>query len=166
MHVTRTVTILRPAEDLYRFWHDPANLARVFGNVESVQTTGEGRSRWRVAGPAGLAVEWEAEITADRPNEEIAWRSLPGATVENSGAVRFVPAPGDRGTELVVEMRYNDPAGALGTAITKLFRQAPGQQILDDLRAFKQLMETGEITRSYSTLPGAGPAQPPAGGEA
>ncbi|HZU13737.1 MAG TPA: SRPBCC family protein [Chloroflexota bacterium] len=163
MDVRRAVTILRPAEELYRFWHDPANLARVFDNVESIESTGERRSHWRVKGPMGVTAEWDAEITEDRPNELIAWRSLPGATVENSGSVRFTPAPGDRGTEILVDLHYQDPAGSVGTMIAKVFRQAPGQQLLDDLRALKQLMETGEVTQSDSTLPGAGPAQPPGG---
>ena len=98
--------------------------------------------------PAGMTVEWEAEILEDREDEWIAWRSLPGSTIENSGSVRFSPAPGARGTEVRVQLQYNPPAGTLGRGIAWLFGEEPDQQIHDDLHRFKQLMETGEIPLS------------------
>ncbi|WP_406696340.1 SRPBCC family protein [Singulisphaera sp. Ch08] len=103
--VTGSITINRPAEELYRFWRNFENLPRIMTHLESVQVTGDRRSHWKAKAPVGSTVEWDAEITEDRPNELIAWRSLEGADVENSGAVRFVPAPGGRGTEVHVEMR-------------------------------------------------------------
>jgi uncharacterized membrane protein len=125
------------------------------------------RSHWKARGPAGKTVEWDAEIIDDRPNERIAWRSLEGADVENSGVVRFVKAPGGRGTEVHVEIRYSPPGGVLGAWLAKLFGEEPGQQVEDDLRALKQIMETGEVVRSEGTLGGRRalqrPAQPPAG---
>ncbi len=88
----------------------------------SVRPTGERRSHWVACGPGGKRIEWDAEITEERPNELISWRSLPGADLDNSGTVSFRRAPGDRGTIVRVEMRYRPPGGSLGAAIARLFR--------------------------------------------
>ena len=113
MEVHQTITISRPAEELYRFWRDFQNLPRIMSHLESVQADGDRRSHWKAKAPAGMTVEWDAEITEDRPNELIAWRSV-GGHVDNAGSVRFVPAPGGRGTEVHVAMRYDPPGGVVG----------------------------------------------------
>jgi uncharacterized membrane protein len=104
------------------------------------------RSHWVAKGPLGIRVQWDAEIYNENPNEMIAWRSLEGADVDNTGSVHFTPAPPGRGTEVRVVLKYNPPAGKLGAGIAKLFGEDPKQQIRDDLRRFKQLVEAGEIT--------------------
>jgi uncharacterized membrane protein len=142
---TKSITIHRPPEELYRFWHDFQNFPRFMKHLESVQVTGEGRSHWIAKAPGGMTVEWDAEITGDRPNELIEWRTLESSDVNHSGSVRFSPAPGERGTVMKVEMRYSAPGGALGATIATLFGEEPGQQIQDDMRRFKQVMETGEV---------------------
>ena len=96
-------------------------------------------------GPDGSRLEWDAEITDDRPHEMIAWRSVEGSDVEHSGVVRFEPAPGDRGTMVSVDMRYAPPGGTLGSAVAAWFGEDPPQSIKMDLRRFKQVMETGEV---------------------
>src|SRR5262249_43303222 len=121
------------------------NLPRFMKHLESVQVKGERRSRWMAKAPAGTRVEWDAEITEDRPNELIAWRSLEGADVDNSGSVRFERAPCGRGAVVRVEMRYSPPAGVIGAGVAKLFGEDPEWQVKDDLRRFKQVMEAGEI---------------------
>jgi len=145
LHAEKSLTINRPAEDLYRFWRDFTQLPRFMKHLEAVRVNSDGRSHWVARGPAGSRVEWDAEITADRPNELIAWRSLEGASVDNSGAVRFETAPGGRGTVVRVALDYRPPAGALGAAVAQLFGEAPQQQIEGDLRRFKNIMEAGEI---------------------
>jgi len=150
LHVEKSVAINRPAEDLYRFWRDFANLPRFMKHLDAVQVSGAGRSHWVATGPAGAHVEWDAEITEDRPNELIAWRSLEGADVANSGLVRFAPTTGGRGTLVRVEFDYQPPAGALGAAVAKLFGEEPGQQVEGDLRRFKNIMEAGEIPTTAS----------------
>jgi uncharacterized membrane protein len=145
IRVAQAVTINRSPEDLYRFWRDLQNLPRFMKHLESVRETGNRRSHWVAKAPAGRTVEWDAEITEDRPNELIAWRSLKGAGVDNIGSVRFERAPGGRGSIVRVEMRYNPPAGALGAAVARLFGENPEWQVKDDLRRFKQVIETGEI---------------------
>jgi uncharacterized membrane protein len=163
IEATEVVTVNRPREELYRYWHDFQNLPRFMHHLESVQTNGDGRSHWKTKGPAGTTVEWDAEIVEDRPNEMIAWRSVEDADVRNSGSVRFVPAPGNRGTEVRVQLRYNPPGGPIGAAIAKLFGEEPSQQVQDELRAFKQVMETGEVVHSDASIYGRPhPAQPPA----
>ncbi|HYE15959.1 MAG TPA: SRPBCC family protein, partial [Pyrinomonadaceae bacterium] len=146
--VRKSLIINRPAEELYQFWHDFENLPRFMPYLESVRVTGAGRSRWVAKAPAGTTVEWDAEVTEDRPNELMAWRSLEGSQVENSGSVRFEPAPGGRGTIVRVEISYSPPGGALGSAVAWLTGYEPGQQAQESLRCFKQLVETGEVVVS------------------
>ena len=169
MQVKTAVTINRPREVIYAFWRDFENLPRFMTHLESVEARADGRSHWRSSAPLGRKVEWDAEIVQDTPNELIAWRSVPGADVENEGTVRFSEAPAGRGTEVRVELRYDAPGGVVGSVLAKLLGEEPTQQVKDDLRRFKQVLETGDIVRSEGTPKGtrAGrlvkqrPAQPP-----
>ena len=145
IHIAKTIMINRPVEEIYRFWRDFKNLPRAMKHLESVEVIDDKRSRWVAKGPAGKRIEWDAETTADKPNELIAWRSTAGATVENAGSVSFEPATGGRGTLVRVELDYRPPAGRLGATLAKLFGEEPQLQVDDDLRRVKQLMETGEI---------------------
>ncbi len=160
--VRRTITIACSPEDAYRFWRNLENLPRFVAHLESIAVLDERRSHWIAKAPAGTSVEWDAEIIEDRPNDRIAWRSLPGADIESSGAVYFEPAPGGRGTEVSVEIRYQPPFGAAGKALAKLLGEEPGQQTDGDLRRLKQVLETGEVVRSdasiHATLHPARPA--------
>ena len=153
--VEKTVTINKPAEELYRFWHNFENLPRFMKHLKDVKVHNNKRSHWTTSGALGGSVEWDADIIEDRENELIAWASVEGADVDNSGFVRFQPAPGDRGTEVKVVTKYNPPGGAIGDAIAKLFGEEPEQQIGDDLRRFKQLMEAGEIATTVGQPKGA-----------
>lgn len=145
IRVERSITIARPASELYAFWRDFSNLATFMENVESIQMLENGRTYWTVKGPAGKSVSWEAEIINEEPDRVIGWRSLEGAEVHNAGSVRFTPAPGDRGTEIHVQLEYAPPAGKAGEIVAKLFGKDPSQQVAGDLRRLKQLLETGEI---------------------
>jgi uncharacterized membrane protein len=145
IRVKNSIIINRPIEEIYTFWRDFKNLPRVMEHLESVDVTSEKRSHWVAKGPAGKRIQWEAETIEDRPNEKIAWRSLEGSTVENSGSVRFEAAPGGRGTLVRVELAYRPPAGPLGATVAKLMGREPELQVEEDLRRLKQLMEAGEI---------------------
>jgi uncharacterized membrane protein len=154
IEVRAAITVNRPRNEVYEFWRDLQNLPRFMIHVESVEVSGDGRSHWQASGPAGTTVEWDARITDEVPNELIAWGSLEGSQVRNGGRVRFDDAPGDRGTEVRLELEYEALGGPLGALVAKLFGEEPRQQVGDDLRRFKQVMETGEIVRSDGTPEG------------
>ena len=145
--VQRAVTVNRPRERMFRIWRNTENLPRFMKHLKSVKVdpNDNGRSHWVTAGPFGRDIEWDSEIIEERENEYLGWSSLPGSVVESRGSVHFVDAPGGRGTILHVSMEYQPPAGSLGAAFAKLLGEEPGQQIRDDLRHFKQIMETGEV---------------------
>ena len=145
LHVERAFTVNRTPDELYGFWRELGNLPRFMKHLERVDVLDETHSHWVAKGPAGTSVEWDAEIIDDQPGRVITWRSLEGADVSNDGSVRFEPAPAGRGTELRVSMAYVPPAGKLGATVAKLFGKNPEQQVRDDLRRFKSLMEAGEI---------------------
>ena len=151
--VTAAVSIDRPPEAIYEFWRDFANLPQFMRHLEEVRVADGGmQSHWQAKGPGGASVEWDAEIVEDRPNELISWRSLPGSQVANGGTVRFEPAPGGRGTNIRVELDYEPPAGPIGVVVAKLSGEEPGQQVPDDLRRLKQILETGEVVLSDATV--------------
>jgi len=149
--IGRTVTINRPRAELYAYWRDFMRLPTFMDNVERVDRMSETRSHWVVKAPAGVTVEWDAEITEDRDGELIAWTSVEDADVLNSGRVEFRDA-GDRGTIVTATIAYDPPAGTLGKLIAKIFQREPAIQARRDLRRFKQLMETGEIATAAWTM--------------
>lgn len=146
--VDRVITIDAPAKKLYQTWRKLDNLPSFMSHLESVTTEGD-VSHWVAKGPMGVRVEWDAEVINDKENELIAWKSLEGSTVDNAGSVHFTPAPGGRGTQVRVILKYDPPAGKAGAFLAKLFRRAPEQEVKDELRRFKQLMETGEIATTH-----------------
>jgi uncharacterized membrane protein len=151
--VKRSVTVNRPISEVYGFWRNFENLPRFMTHLKSVQVLDDGRrSHWVVVGPAGKRVEWDAETVEDRPNELISWRSLPGGNVDTSGYVRFKPATGGRGTEILVEMRYDPPGGVIAATIAMLFGESGEQVVTRDLQAFKSVMEVGEVVHSDSSI--------------
>lgn len=159
---TKTIVVNRAPEDVYQFWLNFENFPRFMRHLDAVRDLGDGRSHWKAVGPAGAMFEWDAQVGETRPNELITWRSLPGADVDNAGSVRFERAPGGRGTLVRVNLRYDPPAGALGKAVATLFGREPGQEVQEDLRRFKQVMETGEVMRSDASFhQKPHPARPP-----
>jgi uncharacterized membrane protein len=155
LELTAAITVARTPEDVYDFWRGLERLPSFMWHLEQVEWTGEGRTRWTAKGPLGTSVSWDAELTEDVPGEVIAWRSLPGADVDNSGSVRFTDAPGGRGTEVRVHLRYAVPGGRLGATVARLLGEEPHQQVEDDLRRCKQVLETGEVLRSDGTPEGS-----------
>jgi uncharacterized membrane protein len=154
IQVSAAITVRRDPQELYGIWRDFERFPEFMAHLEEVRCTGPARSHWKARAPLGMSAEWDAEITEDVAGERIAWRSLEGSKVESSGVVRFKPAPGDRGTEVHVELRYDPPGGALGMTIAKLMGEEPAIQIKDDLRRLKQIVETGEVVRSDGTPEG------------
>jgi uncharacterized membrane protein len=161
LHTREGITVMRPVQEVYAFWRNFENFPQFMRHLESVTVTDERRSHWVAKAPAGMSVEWDAEIIAERENETIAWRSLPGSQVFNAGTVTFMPAPRGRGTEVRVDLSYRPPLGKLASKVAMLWREEPKQQVQDDLRHFKQVMEVGEIVLSDATKQrGPHPARP------
>jgi uncharacterized membrane protein len=148
MDLTATTTIRRPVLEVYAFWRVLENLPTFMAHLEQVRTTGAKTSHWSASAPFGKDVEWDAEILDETPAERIEWRSIGKAAVPNAGTVLFVPAPDGESTEIHVVLVYDIPGGAIGKAVAKYFGEEPHQQLDDDLRRLKQVMETGEVVRS------------------
>lgn len=148
MQLTGTTTVVKSPAEVFAFWRQLDNLPTFMAHVDDVRVAGDGRSHWVVTAPFGRTVEWDAVITDEVAGHRLAWRSTDDADIDNSGVVEFVPAPGDRGTEVHVDIEYAVPAGKLGEALARYFGEDPHQQLDDDLRRFKQVLETGEVVRS------------------
>jgi uncharacterized membrane protein len=162
------VTVWRSPEEVYRFWRDLENLPSFMYHLKSVSVDSAGRSHWVANSVLGVRVEWDAETTEDVPNQRIAWKSVAKARVDHRGRVEFRPTPDGRGTEIRVTMSYAIPGGTLGKAVATLFGESPDQQVNDDLRRLKQILETGHVVRSDGSPEGTAalrqirqrPAQP------
>jgi uncharacterized membrane protein len=141
--VEKSVTINRPAAELYSFWRDFENLPRFMSHLESVTVTGGDRSHWVAKAPGGRTVEWDAEVYNEKEGEMIAWRTLEGSQVASAGSVRFEPTADGRSTDVRVSLKYDPPGGRLGSLVARLFGENPEQQIDEDLGRFKVLMEAG-----------------------
>ena len=139
------ITINRPAEELYDAWLDTELMTRVLSTIERVEDLGEGHTRWHAKTPAGT-MSWESRHTVESRPRRIAWETVEGSTVYQRGEVTFEPAPGNRGTEVRVRMLYRPPLGLLGVVTATLYGEEAGQATAVDLRRFKQLMETGQIS--------------------
>ena len=148
--VGRTVTINRSRQDIYREWRNFVRFPLFMENVKEVQDLGDGRSRWLIEAPLGSSVELVTRITEDIAGERIAWKSEPESQIETDGRVEFFDAAPCRGTGVRLTLRYSPPGGIVGRGIAKLLQRDPNVQARRDLRRFKQLMETGEITTNAS----------------
>jgi uncharacterized membrane protein len=167
IHVKKSVTLMKPRTEVYQFWRQLERLPSFMIHLQSVTAVSGKRSHWVAKAPGGNEVAWDADIVAERENDLLSWKSVDGSQIQNEGSVRFKDAPADRGTEVEVELSYDAPGGAAGAAIAKWFGEEPSQQLTDDLRRFKQVMETGEVVLSDGSLQGTGegasaerPAQP------
>ena len=152
VQVRESVTVDKPASELYRYWRNLENVGRTMTHLETVRELNDKRSQWVAKGPLGSSVTWDALITDDREDELIAWRSVDDSDIPNEGAVRFSPTGRDQQqTEVLVSLTYHPPGGALGAAVAKLFGGEPAQQISDDLGRFKREMESGALSsQDYS----------------
>lgn len=144
-HIEASLTVGRPAQELYSFWRRFENLPRFMRHLESVTETGNGRSHWIAKTPVGSRVEWDAEMVEEREGQLLSWRSVPGSQIHNAGSVLFEPATGGRGTMVRVSFDLVPPGGTAGRLAAKALGPITRQQVHEDLRRFKNLMEAGEI---------------------
>ena len=141
----KAVTVNRPADELYRHWRNLESLPTLVPHLKSIDVKDGRTSTWRLSLPGGLSMRWEAEITVDRENDMIGWRSLPHSDIDLAGYIRFEPKRAGRETVVRVAMQYHPPVGRLGAAFASLLGERPGYLVEETLRRFKQLMETGEL---------------------
>jgi uncharacterized membrane protein len=145
VHVRAATRLEVPIEEAYRFWRRLGNMPLFMSHLESVAELDERRSHWVARGPAGLRVEWDAEIINEVENDLIAWRSLPGSDVVMAGSVNFDRVRDGSSTEVRVHLQYSPPGGRAGALLSKLLGNDPAHAIREDLRHFKQLLEAREI---------------------
>jgi len=138
--VEKSVRIAAPVEQAYRYWRDFTNFPNFMEHVESVTITDPtaGISHWKLKGPLGTAVEFDANMVRDEPNKMIGWNSTDG-DMGTSGVVTFADT-GDN-TEVHVVMQWSDPPGGpLGEAASKML-QNPDKMLEEDLQRFKDIVE-------------------------
>jgi len=161
VEVSSSIAINKEASEVYRFWKQQANLPRFMAHLESATAVDERHARWQTRGLLGASETWDVEIVEDEPDELIAWRLRKDDEVACAGAVSFTRAPGGRGTAVHVALHHHASAGDLGAAVARLFGELPRQQLAGDLRRLKQVLETGEVVHSDSSIHrGMHPAQP------
>ena len=148
IHVRESIRLERPITDVYRFWRRLESLPRFMEHLDRVTETSDGRSHWVANGPAGLAVEWDAQIINEVRDKVLAWKSLPGSDVVTAGSVNFDEVRAGRSTQVTVHLQYAPPAGKAGALLASLFGREPSQTIREDLRRLKQLLEAGEGPRA------------------
>jgi len=144
VNVLESVTISRSIEELYRFWRNLENLPQFMRHLESVEKITDTISHWRAKGPAGMTVEWDAEVYNEVPNKLIAWRSLEGSDVVSAGSVNFDRAAGAQATRVTVHLQYSPPLGKVGAAVARYFGADAETEIREDLQRFKSMVETGQ----------------------
>ncbi len=166
MHIKETIIINRSPEEVYAFWHVYEDFPSFMLDLESVSQSGPKLLHFKTKPFGGESDEWDAEIIIEVPFSEIAWRSIKGAKVENSGSVRFEPATGGRGTVVRLECDLTLPTTeAIKAKIGKIFGEDPAQSFKKILRASKQILETGGIVISEASISPGHPAQPPSDSE-
>ena len=143
--VQANVTILAPAQTLFRFWRNFANHPKLFPHLERVEIEDARHSTWIARGPGGAEVRWRSEVDGEREDALLSWHTLDGAELPHRGSVLFLPAPGERGTQVRFTLAYHPPGGAGGRAVARLFGAAPERQARDALRCLKRLTETGSL---------------------
>lgn len=143
--VTWSLHINREPRELYEFWRNVENLPRVMRHLESVVALDGASSHWIARTPTGHPLEWDAEIITDEPGRIIAWQSLPNSQVDTAGSVRFEKPAFGEGCELSLSLKYDPPGGKAAATIAHLVGQGLEQELREDLREFKQMMETGEV---------------------
>ncbi|MFN8392358.1 MAG: SRPBCC family protein [Bdellovibrionota bacterium] len=155
IRLEETVTVSRPAAEVYAYWRNFTNLVGVLPHVESVDMTDAELSHWKAHGPGGMEYEWDAQIITEKENELISWKTVGNPEVIHTGSVRFREVA-SRGTEVTVLLRYQPPFKTVGWAFAALLGASPEKEFREGLRRLKQKLEAGDViqsTRSESQEP-------------
>ncbi|HEX9995593.1 MAG TPA: SRPBCC family protein [Abditibacterium sp.] len=139
--VTKEIIVNAPISQVFAFWKNFENFPRFMENIESITVIGPEMTHWKMKGPLGTSVEWDAKTLYVEENKKISWQSTEG-TIETHGAVLFDEIDGER-TRVTVGLEYHPPGGALGEAVAKLFND-PENQLEEDLMRFKKVVQEGK----------------------
>ena len=141
LHLDKQIFINAPPERVFACWRSPEEFPRFMHNVLEVKRTGADRWHWKIAGPAGATVEWDAELAAVDEGRRIAWRSVGGTSVRHEGFVEMIPER--EGTRLKVSLDYMPAGGVAGHGVAKVLGKDAKQLIDADLVRLKSYLETG-----------------------
>jgi uncharacterized membrane protein len=141
--VQKTMTLDAPIETVFEFWSDYENFPRFMSRVLEVRpSVRPGQSHWKVEGPMGVPIEFDAELTQNTPNQVLAWRTIPGSIVAHAGIIQFESTP-DLRTRVHIRLSYNPPGGWFGHVTAAAFGADPKRSLDADLARMKTLIETG-----------------------
>jgi uncharacterized membrane protein len=141
--VHESIEVQAPPPDVFMFWSNFQNFPRIMRNVEEVRMTGPDTSHWRVKGPLGKTVEFDARTTEASLDRGIAWESIEGEA-DTSGQVRFEQVAAGR-TRIDVTMNYADPPGGKVGEVVADAISNPERELREDLENFAQRVERGEL---------------------
>jgi uncharacterized membrane protein len=142
IRVDKSIVISRSPETIYTHLRELENLPALFGHLKSVESLSGVRSRWTARMPAGADLAWDTELTEDRPNRKLAWRSSEESTLRSEGAIVLDSLAGGR-TQVGVHLEYALPAGKTGRVFAKLFGNHPDRLLDEELHRFKSRLEMG-----------------------
>ena len=141
--VNESIEVQAPVGEVFRYWSNFENFSNFMENVEEVRMTDQDTSHWRVKGPLGKSVEFEARTTEMDPNRGIGWNTTEGE-VMTSGEARFEEVAPVR-TRVEVTLNYADPpGGAVGEAVANILSN-PERNLQEDLQNFARIAERGEL---------------------
>lgn len=149
IEVRKSIVVQAAPEHIFPLWSNYKAFPFLMSNVKRVEDLGNGRSRWTVEGPAGIPIEFTAQVTRWIPNRELAWMTEEGSAVQHEGLVRFEPAAG--GTRVQVRFFYTPPGGAVGHALAALIGSDPEKKIEEDLARMKTSIETEHLPHDTGT---------------
>ena len=155
--VEGSIEVEAPVQEVYEYWRDLENLPQFMTNVEEVRSTGPDTTHWRVKGPLGASLEFDARTTQDEPNEALGWNTQNGQ-VETSGQVRFRDVTPNR-TRVEVQMNYWDPPGGRAGEVASRLVANPDIMVQQDLQNFKEIIEGKATPEEVQQRPAAATAQ-------
>jgi uncharacterized membrane protein len=150
--ITVALTIHRPIDEVYAEFQYASRLEKAFKNLEWSKKESPSQERiytWKLRGPKNSAYTGEVKVTEEKENHLISWESLPDSfpalNVQLKGEMRFRPAPGDRGTQVILREKPQPSANLLTKALIQSLYPISEQILRESARRMKQLIETGEI---------------------
>ena len=160
IHIHKSLHIQKSAEECYRFWRNFENFPKFMRYVDSVQVVDATHTHWRFGTQQGPQIEETIELFSDVPTQQLGWRTLPNSPIEHIGVVKFLPAYGKTSTRLDIEIIFKKSVGKINNELARLFAEEPSAHWDEDLRRFKQLIETGEIATTMGQASGRRSALP------